>query len=89
MFPSLLLSIGLLLLSATFCFSLDRTFRLGSEAKRKQEGEFISLSLNSRYPHNKEAPLHGGKLNVQSLFLRSHNMLLCSLSGMNNSNIIK
>lgn len=32
MFPSLLFSIGLLLLSATFCFSLDRTFRLGSEA---------------------------------------------------------
>lgn len=32
MFPSLLLSIGLLLLSATFCFRRDRTFRLGSEA---------------------------------------------------------
>lgn len=31
-FPSFLLSNGLLLLSATFCFNLERTFRLGSEA---------------------------------------------------------
>jgi len=31
-FPSFRLSKGLLLLSATFCFNLDRTFKLGSEA---------------------------------------------------------
>lgn len=43
MFPSLLFSMGLLLLSATFCFSLDRTFRLGSEAKNKRH---FSLSLD-------------------------------------------
>lgn len=31
-FPSFLLSKGLLLLSVTFCFNLERTFKLGSEA---------------------------------------------------------
>lgn len=33
--PSFLRNKGLLRLSATFCFSLDRNFRLGSEAAQK------------------------------------------------------
>lgn len=34
--PSFLLRRGLLLLSATFCFNLERTFRFGSEAVKTQ-----------------------------------------------------
>lgn len=34
--------IGPLLLSETFCFSLDRTFRLGSDAERKEKTDYIS-----------------------------------------------
>lgn len=35
--PSFLRRRGLLLLSATFCFSLERSFRLGSEAGQDKE----------------------------------------------------
>lgn len=35
--PSFLRRRGLLLLSATFCFSLERSFRLGSEAAQDKE----------------------------------------------------
>ena len=35
--PSFLLSRGLLRLSATFCFNLERTFRLGSDAAGGRE----------------------------------------------------
>lgn len=34
--------IGPLLLSETFCLSLDRTFRLGSDAERKDKTDYIS-----------------------------------------------
>ena len=34
-------SSGLLLRSLTFCFSLERSFRLGSEAERRMDGEMI------------------------------------------------
>lgn len=46
-FPSLLFSIGLLLLSATFCFSLDRTFRLGSDANKRNKkiNTYLALEL--------------------------------------------
>lgn len=54
-FPSLLLSIGLLLLSATFCFNLDRTFRLGSDARKIMNTcFFFPVTLNSHYFHTKE-----------------------------------
>lgn len=36
-FPSFLLSKGLLLLSVTFCFNLERTFKLGSEAADEEK----------------------------------------------------
>lgn len=35
--PSFLRNRGLLRLSATFCFSLERNFRLGSEAAQKRD----------------------------------------------------
>lgn len=37
---------GLLLLSATFCFSLERTFKLGSEAGEKVAGTQVGLSTH-------------------------------------------
>lgn len=48
--PSFLRRRGLLLLSATFCFSLDRSFRLGSEAAQENEtllgvSQHVLLSL--------------------------------------------
>lgn len=36
-FPSFLLSKGLLLLSVTFCFNRERTFKLGSEAGNEEK----------------------------------------------------
>ena len=46
--PSFLRSSGLLRLSATFCFSLDRNFKLGSEAARK--GDVITVRRSRRGP---------------------------------------
>lgn len=63
MFPSLLLSIGLLLLSATFCFSLDRTFRLGSEAVfLKGKSSLLSMGDGRRYWQVGDVPPRGGEL---------------------------
>lgn len=46
MLPSFLLRSGLLLLSATFCFNLERTFRLGSETEdRKVTNQIWSLEV--------------------------------------------
>lgn len=39
--PSFLRKRGLLRLSATFCFSLDRNFRLGSDAEQKKEKQTV------------------------------------------------
>lgn len=44
--PSFLRRSGLLLLSATFCFSLERSFRLGSEAAQENE-TVLGVSLQS------------------------------------------
>lgn len=60
--PSFLRISGLLLLSATFCFNRDRTFRFGSEAVGKRH--LISrnrvihhmLQLLSQFTHSEAAP---------------------------------
>lgn len=63
MFPSLLFNIGLLLLSATFCFSLDRTFRLGSEAVfLKGKSSLLSTGDGRVYWQVGEVPPRGGEL---------------------------
>ncbi|TNN78399.1 hypothetical protein EYF80_011383 [Liparis tanakae] len=72
MFPSLLLSIGLLLRSATFCFSLDRTFRLGSEAKESGADMFDA-------GHMLLSPIPLLLLLLLALLLLQTTFLLCKL----------
>lgn len=62
-FPSFLLSKGLLLLSVTFCFNLERTFKLGSEAVlRSGKSSLASCAPGKVYLYGGEAPLRGGEL---------------------------
>lgn len=48
--PSFLRSRGLLLLSATFCFNRERTFKLGSEAGETRESRINPLMPPIQYP---------------------------------------
>lgn len=47
--PSFLRRRGLLRLSATFCFSLDRNFRLGSDAEQKKKKETVFWLILFQY----------------------------------------
>lgn len=61
--PSFLLSKGLLLLSATFCFNRERTFKLGSEAVFLKGKSFLQSCAPGRgHLYDGEVPLNGGEL---------------------------
>lgn len=64
---------GLLLLSATFCFSLERTFKLGSEAEERVAGLRIHLHRNLKpSPARSRATLSSSSTAFCTCSPRSH-----------------